>query len=86
MPAEWKEIEERVVNLLQQMAREMELTSEPIGLNDDLGSIGMNSMNFIRATVVIEQEFDIEFDVNELDFQKYPDIQSIVTFVISKAG
>lgn len=65
-----------VVNLLQ--------GSE--NLNDDefLKTVGLNSINFIQMIVALEDEFDMEFDEEEIDDYEKISINSLCVYIESK--
>jgi acyl carrier protein len=82
MSMDYKEIELKVINLLKEVLNDKEsldgLTSE-----DGISNIGLNSISFIRLVVLIEQEFEIEFDDN-LDYNKFSTLGDLITFVQNK--
>ena len=57
---------------------------DPIVLEDDLSSIGVNSITFIKIVVDLETEFDFEFDDEMLSYKSFPTINSLVEYVDSK--
>jgi len=50
----------------------------------DLKNIGINSITFIKIIVTIETEFGIEFGDEDLDYNEFPNIQSLVNYVEAK--
>lgn len=51
-----------------------------------LVDIGVSSITFIKTIVAIETEFDFEFDDEDLDYNKFPNIGSLVTYVQNKVS
>lgn len=50
----------------------------------DISSLGINSLNFLRIIVEFEENFDVEFDDNELNFDYFSTIDSIIALIESK--
>lgn len=50
----------------------------------DISSLGINSLNFLRIIVEIEETFDVEFDDNELNFDYFSTIDSVITLIEGK--
>lgn len=53
-------------------------------INDDLSVLNLDSLIFIRLVVCIEDEFDIEFDDENLDMDKFDTLQSLILYIESK--
>lgn len=53
------------------------LTIEQVTEGSRLEDIGINSLNFIQVIVALEDEFDVEFDDEELEISKFLTIQDI---------
>lgn len=49
-----------------------------------LKGVGLNSINFIQMIVELEDEFNIEFDEDELDDYETISIQSLVDYIEKK--
>lgn len=54
---------------------------DDIGTEDDLSVLGINSVSFIKLVVEIEQEFDIEFEDDSLDFNNLKTIKDINDYI-----
>ncbi len=54
---------------------------DQLGLNDDLGALGVNSLIFIKIVVAIEEEFSFEFDDENLDYNNFKTLNSIVEYI-----
>lgn len=59
------------------------LNVNDIKSGDFLDNIGINSINFIRIVIEIENEFGISFDVDYLGFEVYENIQALLDYVSS---
>jgi acyl carrier protein len=57
---------------------------DQIVLEDDLSSIGVNSITFIKIVVDLETEFDFEFDDEMLSYKSFPTTNSLVEYIDSK--
>jgi len=57
-----------------------------VGLEDDLSKAGLDSINFIKMAVLLETEFDIEFDGENLDIHKFKNLQSLITCIEDKCN
>ena len=57
---------------------------QDFGTDLRLADIGVNSITFIKIVVAIETEFNIEFADEDLDFNKFPNIDFLVTYVKDK--
>lgn len=55
-----------------------------ISSNTEISSLGINSLNFLKIIVEIEEAYDIEFDDNELNFDYFNTIESVVKLIDSK--
>lgn len=49
-----------------------------INSSDDLFDLGMDSISFVMFLVTLENEFNITFDMEELDFDKISTLDHIV--------
>lgn len=55
-----------------------------IGLEDNLGTIGLNSVSFIKIIVAIEKEFDIEFEDESLNYNVFKNIKELIIYIENK--
>lgn len=69
-------IETRVKKVLQEQKGDVE-----IDLDDDLVKVGYNSMEFIKLVINLEQEFDIEFDDDYLEYRQMNTISKIARYI-----
>ena len=58
--------------------------SDGISLETEFESIGIDSISFIKTVVLLESEFDFEFDDEMLLVKKFPTIRSMVDYVEQK--
>lgn len=74
-----KSVELKLKRVLSQVL-ESEIPEDVFG-NCSFTDMGINSISFIKAIVLIEQEFDIEFEDDKLDFNYYNNINQLVSYV-----
>lgn len=74
--------EERLAEIIRKAVN----LSDDVALdeNTDLDQIDINSLNFLKIIVDIEDEFDIEFDDEELNFELFGTIHSIIEKIDEK--
>ncbi|MGX5556870.1 phosphopantetheine-binding protein [Bacillus cereus] len=65
------------------LKRELELTDQidQLQLKDSLNSIGLSSVSFIKLIVAIENQFDFEFEDEDLNYKVFQTLQDIVNYV-----
>lgn len=73
-------IEYKLIGILMDTLKIVVPSSGAI-LDSLLESLGINSMTFIKMIVTIESTFGIEFEDNELDYTKYPNLSSLAEYV-----
>ena len=76
-------IEAKIRAIIEENA-EMQKDFSHITSDIDLKNIGINSISFIKIVVSIETEFGIEFEDEDLDYNKFPNIKSLVNYVEDK--
>ena len=54
---------------------------DEIDIDGSLNELGINSITFIQIVVTIETEFDFEFEDEDLDANKFPTVQSLISYV-----
>lgn len=74
------EMEMKLVKVLRENITVPEMGDEAL-LKSDMQSLGINSLNFIKLIVGIEQEFDIEIDDSQLNYQLFGKVSDILTLV-----
>lgn len=58
--------------------------ADNIRVDETLAAFGLNSVEFVKLVVMLENEFGFEFDNEHLDFAKFSTIRDIVDYVESK--
>lgn len=51
---------------------------------DDLSTAGLSSLSYIKAINCIEKEFDFEFEIKELDVNRFKNLKELISYVDSK--
>lgn len=69
-------IEERLIKLLKE-----KIEIEDITLDTEVKGTIVNSINYIKLIVAIENEFDIEIPDEYLDISKVNTIRDMLTFI-----
>ncbi len=59
-------------------------SSSNISLDMDFASVGLDSINFIKTIVALEDNFDFEFEDEMLTIEKFPKIKSMIEYVESR--
>ncbi len=72
--------ERRVRNILLESIEMKELASQ-IGLDDDLSNLGVNSVIIVKLIVAVENEFGFEFGDDDLDFNKFSTLRSLISYI-----
>lgn len=70
----------KVVSLL---SKEMNLNVPETDINL-LEKGYLDSLSFVKMLSILEDEFDITIDMNDLDFDKFKTIEDISAFVLQK--
>ncbi|WP_024832489.1 acyl carrier protein [Ruminiclostridium josui] len=73
-------VEMKVVSILKEYSDKKDLSGAQI-LNNDFRGLGVNSLNFIKIVVAIEEEFDIVFDDSQINYELFGNVQDIVSLV-----
>ena len=73
-------IDNDVIKIVDDIADEKYIDNET-QLNTKLIELGIDSLRFIRLIVQLEEEFDIEFDDNDLMLENFKDIQMLITYI-----
>jgi acyl carrier protein len=74
------EIELRLRELLREGV-EVNKPVEEIGFDEDLTSLGLNSISFIKLVVAVEEEFGVQFSDDDLDYNILANISSIASYI-----
>lgn len=65
---------------------DMQKPLHDIDIDLKLADIGVNSITFIGIVVAIETEFDFEFGDEDLNHNKFPNLESLVSYVQNKVS
>lgn len=71
----------KIISILKGLATHI---STEINETDRLEDIGIDSLVFVSLIVGIESVFEIEFDIDELDYREYPCLEIISNRVEEK--
>ena len=77
------EITEKIVGLISSQIG-IEKVNQRLSANDDLTQLGMNSLDFIKLVVTVENEFDIEFEDEALESSKFLSLSALCDYVGQK--
>ena len=74
------DIEQRVKEIV---TSHVDVAVDINSINNDcfLDLIGVNSINFIRAVLQLEDEYSIQFDIEKLDFWAFENFGNLVSYV-----
>lgn len=61
-------------------------TKKEIGIEEDLITVGLDSLNTVSLILELEDRFDIAFDDNELLTENFSSIEKIATNILEKKG
>ena len=75
-------VEDKIIGILKNIVSCDSILPTSNLVND----IGINSIQFIQMIVQIENEFNIEFDNEFLNINRFENITSISNYVMSKVG
>ena len=78
-----KEIEMKLVEILKENIPMLKGDAEKI-LKQDLKSLQVNSLNFIKIIVTIEDTFDIEFEDSQFNQDFFGRIENLVDIITQK--
>lgn len=77
------EIEIKVIKTLSELLADTKTESD-IRLDDNLIELGLNSITFIKLVVMLESEFECEFEDENLDYTRYVTLRDIVKYLADK--
>lgn len=76
-------IEKKLIDVLRESISTLEGEPEQI-LTRDLQSLQINSLNFIKIVVTIEDAFEIEFDDNQFNQEFFGKISNLAKLIEQK--
>lgn len=74
------ELRDRVMDLLRENVDDPSML-EQCGPDDDLSSLGINSLTFIKLVIATEMEFGVSWDDEDLDFRNFSTINQIMNYI-----
>lgn len=74
------DIEMKVVSILKNNSDKKDLSDAQV-LEKDFRGLGVNSLNFIKIVVAIEEEFDIVFDDAQINYELFGNVRDIVSLI-----
>ncbi|MBR2568177.1 MAG: acyl carrier protein, partial [Paenibacillus sp.] len=78
-------LRQRVIDLLKDNVDDPSLLDE-CGLDDDLSSLGINSLTFIKLVIATEMEFGVSWSDEDLDFRNFSTINQIMNYISLNQG
>ncbi len=70
--------------ILSYLAEELEVPTDAISANDNLGTLvelGLNSVYFIKIIIDLENMFHIEFDDSKLAWEDYNTLNDLIEYI-----
>jgi len=52
-----------------------------IDLDEDMGKLGINSLRFIKLVVILENEYNIKFENEDLDFSRFRTLRDLISHI-----
>jgi acyl carrier protein len=74
-------VSERVNALIQEV---LQVSKSEILQTQDLLELGMTSLSFVRIIATLETEFEIEFDDNDFDIEKFEYVNDFTSYIQKK--
>lgn len=77
------EISRRIIKIISENT-ELDNVLQDLSASDDLTQLGIASITFIKIVVCIEEEFGIEFDDADLDYNQFVSLKHLCNYVENK--
>lgn len=74
------ELRQRVIDLLKDNVDDPSLLDQ-CSPDDDLSSLGINSLTFIKLVIATEMEFGVSWSDEDLDFRNFSTINQIMNYI-----
>ena len=71
---------EHIIEIIARLMED-ESVKEQLKHNDDLTQLKINSINFIRLVVELEDFFEVEFEDDALDYTKYLSLNELCNYL-----
>ncbi|MBB6022775.1 acyl carrier protein [Paenibacillus sp. JGP012] len=75
-----QDTEKKIIELLKRNITKRNFDDSTI-LDEDLNHLGINSLNFIKIIVELEEEFDITFSDQQMNFELFGKVKNLVALV-----
>ncbi|WP_051217178.1 acyl carrier protein [Paenibacillus assamensis] len=79
------ELKMKVIEILKDNVDDPQML-ENIDPDDDLSSLGINSMTFIKLVIATEMEFGVAWNDEDLDFRNFSTINQIMNYISLNQG
>ncbi|MBD8498495.1 acyl carrier protein [Paenibacillus arenosi] len=79
------ELRAKVIEILKDNVDDPQML-ENIDPDDDLSSLGINSMTFIKLVIATEMEFGVAWNDEDLDFRNFSTINQIMNYISLNQG
>lgn len=75
-------------NIKQVITKHVDIALDFDKINNDnyLDEIGINSINFIRMIIELEEEYDIQFDIDRLGIESFEKVGNLIFYVDKLVG
>lgn len=74
-----EQYEEVLLELFHEALKEKEVIN--VKMDDDLQAIGINSVTYVKFIILIEEEFDIEFEIEDISFKEHNTFRKIIEVI-----
>lgn len=74
------DIREQILDVIEMILQDGNIRSA-VDINDDLAYLGINSINYVKIVIELEDELDIEFEDDKIDFSQFPTFTDLCTYV-----
>ncbi|WP_195576567.1 acyl carrier protein [Paenibacillus sp. 1001270B_150601_E10] len=74
------ELRQRVIDLLKDNVDDPSLLDQ-CDPDEDLSSLGINSLTFIKLVIATEMEFGVSWSDEDLDFRNFSTINQIMNYI-----
>lgn len=74
------DIREQILDVIEMILQDGNIRSA-VDINDDLAYLGVNSINYVKIVIELEDELDIEFEDDKIDFSQFPTFTDLCTYV-----
>lgn len=75
-------VEERTRSIIKKVILNDEVMNMKV--EDSLDRLGINSVSYIKIVIELENEFDIEFDDDCLNYESFKSVKNIVDYINTK--